>query len=95
MRGRRHRAPPRRAPRNIFTRDQPIVTPNPDEGVRPIPVPNPLDEDNTEAINRNKNPLWYPKVLRLPTPEKLHFPINDDFSKNTFNAKENILKLIV
>ena len=95
MRGQRRRGPPRRAPRNLFTPDQPIVTPNPDEGVRPIPVPNPLDEDNTEADNRNKNPSWYPKVLRLPTPKKLHFPINDDYSKNTFNAKEKIMKLII
>jgi len=94
MRGGRRRGPPRRAPRNIYTRNQPIVTPNPDEGVRPIPIPNPLDDDRTEVVNRNKNPSWYPKVLRLPTPEKLHFPINDDYSKNTFNAIENIQKLI-
>ncbi len=85
MRENRRREPPRRAPRNVFTRGQPRV--------RPTPLPTPLHEDRVEAGTRNENPSWFPQVLKLPEPKKLLFPNNDDFSKNTSNAIMNIRKI--
>jgi hypothetical protein len=86
MRENRRRGPPRRAPRNVFTRGQPRV--------RPTLLPTSLDEVRVEAGIRNEKPSWFPKVLRLPNPKKLHFPYNDDYSKNTSNAIGNIKEKI-